>query len=86
MFAAATYLLCACTSLACAVLLVRSWLASGSRLLFWSSTCFAVLGLNNIILVVDKLVLPQIDLTLARLSTELIAMMLLLFGMIWEEQ
>ncbi|HKB52366.1 MAG TPA: DUF5985 family protein [Ramlibacter sp.] len=86
MFVAAVYLLCACTSLACTALLVRAWRQSGSRLLFWSSLCFAVLSVNNILLVADKLVLPQVDLTTARLLTELIALVLLLFGLVWEEQ
>ena len=86
MFVAAVYLLCACTSLACAVLLVRAWHDSGSRLLFWSSLCFGVLSVNNVLLVADKLMLPQVDLTSARMSTELVAIVLLLVGLIWEEQ
>jgi len=86
MFAAVTYLLCACTSLACTILLVRSWRQSGSRLLFWSSLCFAVLSVNNLILVADKLMLPDMDLSAARIITELAALLLLLFGLVWEEQ
>lgn len=86
MFAAAIYLLCACTSLACTIMLVRSWRSSHSRLLFWSSLCFAVLSVNNLLLVADKLILTQIDLTTMRLLTELSALLLLLFGLAWEEQ
>lgn len=86
MFAAAIYLLCACTSLTCTIMLVRSWRSSRSRLLFWSSLCFAVLAVNNMLLVADKLILTDIDLTTLRLLTELSALLLLLFGLVWEEQ
>lgn len=86
MFAAAIYLLCSCTSLTCTIMLVRAWRSSRSRLLFWSSLCFAVLSVNNMLLVADKLILTQIDLTSLRLLTELAGLLLLLFGLVWEEQ
>jgi len=84
--AALTYFLCALTSLAAFVLLLRSWLATRVRLLFWSALCFAFLSVNNILLVVDKLVLPDVDLSTPRLVAALVGMMLLLFGLIWEEE
>lgn len=86
MFVAAVYLLCAFSSLLCTVLLVRAWHQSGSRLLFWSSLCFSILSVNNLLLVADKLMLPAVDLTSARMSTELVALVLLLVGLIWEER
>ena len=84
--AALIYSLCALTSVACFVLLWRSWRKSGARLLFWSALCFAVLSLNNLLLVVDKLLLPATNLTTLRLVTSLAALLLLLFGLIWEEE
>ena len=83
--AAIIYLLCTLTCLLCCALLVRAWHASRSRLLFWSALCFAGLSLNNFLLVVDRLVLPTIDLSTWRLATALVALLLLLFGLIWEE-
>jgi hypothetical protein len=81
------YSLCALTSLACYVLLWRSWRAAGHRLLFWSALCFAGLSVNNVLLVVDKLLLPtQVDLTLWRLVAALVAVLLMLFGLVWEEE
>ena len=56
------YVLCAATSLLCAVLLLRGYLASRTRLLFWASLCFVGLALNNILLFLDLIVLPDIDL------------------------
>ena len=80
------YFLCMLTSLACFGLLLRGWRNSRSRLLFWSAMCFAGLSLNNFLLVIDKLVLPAVDLSLLRLTVALIAPLLLLFGLIWEEE
>jgi hydrogenase/urease accessory protein HupE len=84
--AALIYSLCGLTCLAAFGLLLRSWRATRVRLLFWSALCFAGLTLNNILLVVDKLVLPQVDLSVARLLAALLGVLLLLFGLIWEEQ
>lgn len=84
--AALIYGLCALTSITCCVLLFRSWRASGARLLFWSALCFGALSVNNVLLVVDRVIFPvEVDLGYARLAAALVAVMLLLFGLIWEE-
>jgi hypothetical protein len=80
------YGLCALTCLTCFVLLLRGWLASRHRLLFWSALCFAGMTVNNFLLVADKVVLPDVDLSLWRLSAALLAVLLLLFGLVWEEE
>jgi hypothetical protein len=80
------YSLCALTSIMCLLLLWRSWLASGARLLFWSALCFGALSVNNVLLVLDRVVFPvEVDLAVPRLVAALIAVLLLLFGLIWEE-
>jgi hypothetical protein len=80
------YSLCALTSITCLVLLWRSWRASGARLLFWSALCFAALSVNNVLLVLDRVVWPvEVTLTLPRMVAALVAVLLLLFGLIWEE-
>lgn len=84
--AAVIYSLCALTSITCLVLLWRSWRASGARLLFWSALCFAALSVNNVLLVVDRVLLPtQVDLATWRLVWALAAVLLLVFGLVWEE-
>jgi hypothetical protein len=83
--AAAIYTLCALTSILCFVLLWRSWRKSGARLLFWSALCFAALSVNNVILVLDTLVFVDVDLGMWRLWAALVAVLLLLFGLVWEE-
>lgn len=78
------YVLCALTSIVCAVLLFRGHRSSRTTLLFWSSLCFAGLALNNLLLLVDLIVAPDIDLSLWRSGVALGAMMVLLFGLVWE--
>jgi hypothetical protein len=56
------YVLCAVTCLACALLLGRGYHRSRSRLLAWSTLCFAGLFLNNVLTVVDLMVVPDTDL------------------------
>jgi len=83
--AAVIYTLCALTSLACAVLLLRSYARSRHKLLFWSGLCFAGLTLNNIVLVLDRFVFLETDLTTARLAIATVALALLVYGLVWEE-
>jgi Family of unknown function (DUF5985) len=83
--AAFIYLLCALTSLACAVLLLRSYGRTHARVLLWSGLCFAGLTLNNVLLVIDRIVLPTaVDLFTVRLAVAFFALLLLLYGLIWE--
>ena len=60
------YVLCAVTSLVCAWLLLRAWAASRVRLLLWCLLCFVGLALNNVMLLVDKVVTPETDLSVWR--------------------
>ena len=78
------YILCALTSLTCAVLLLRGYKRSGYRLLFWSGLCFVSLFLNNVFLVLDKLVYPGVDLGLVRTAFAVLGVGTLLYGLIWE--
>ena len=80
------YSLCTLTSLACAWLLLGSYRRTGHRLLFWSGLCFVVMTFNNILLMLDKLVFPTVDLLPYRLSTALVAVLLLLYGLIYEKE
>lgn len=79
------YFLCALTSLACVGLLFNAYRHSGHRLLFWSTLCFAGLTINNLLVVLDRVMFPEVDLIMFRLSSTLIALLLLLFGLIWHE-
>ncbi|WP_433930476.1 DUF5985 family protein [Sorangium cellulosum] len=82
--AAAVYMLCSLTSIACAVLLLRGYAQRKVRLLLWSGLCFAGLAANNILLFVDLVVIRSIDLSSLRHLTALIGLTLLLYGLIWD--
>ena len=84
--AEAVYVLCALTSVTCAVLLWRGYSSSKARMLFWGSLCFMGLAVNNILLFIDLVMVPAIDLTLLRGAIALVAMMTLLFGLIWDSK
>lgn len=78
------YLLCALTSLGCAVLLFRGYRQSRARLLLWSALCFACFSLNNILLIIDVRIVPEHDLSVPRTIPSLVGIALLLYGLIWE--
>lgn len=82
--AAVLYVLCLLTSLLCAGLLSRAYRRTRAPLLAWSAACFALLALNNLFVVTDMLILTDIDLTLARQGSSLVAIAVLLYGFIWE--
>jgi len=78
------YGLCALTAAMCAVLLLRAYLRTQFRLLMWSALCFAGLTVNTVLLVLDRLVFTSVDLSTARLTVALCALLLLLYGLTWE--
>jgi len=84
-FPGIVYGLCFLTSACCAWLLVRSFLASRAPLLFWSGLCFVLLALNNLIVIVDLLVVPDRDLSLLRLLASALGVGVLLLGFIFRE-
>ena len=80
------YLLCAVAAFICAVLLLRAYFRGRYRLLLWSGLCFVGLTLNNLILVIDKVVMVDSDLSTWRALVAVIAMAVLLYGLIWEAE
>jgi hypothetical protein len=80
--AEAVYLLCALTSLACMVLLLRGYMRSRARILLWSVCCFAFLAANNALLFVDLVIFPAVDLVPYRDLTAFLAMAVLVVGLI----
>lgn len=83
-WAASVYLLCLVTSSVCAGLLVRSYLRGRSRLLLYSALAFVMLAVNNLLVVVDILLLPDVDLSVYRDVAALIGLALLIWGFVWE--
>ena len=80
------YFLTCLTTLLCAVLLLRAYARVRRRLLLWSGLCFAALTLTHLFTVADFVVFPSIDFYTYRLATTAVAMVLLLYGLVWESQ
>lgn len=80
------FLLAAMTSFGCMVLLYRGYTRTGLRLLLWSALCFIFLTANNVLLFVDNVVIPQIDLRPYRLAAALAGIACLLYAFIWEAE
>ena len=84
--AEAVYLLCALVSVVCAVMLLNGYRANRTTLLFWSSLCFVGLAVNNVLLFVDLVITPDVDLSLLRSYVALAAIMALVCGLVWESK
>jgi hypothetical protein len=82
--ATTVYALCFLTSVTCSWLLVRSFLLNRTRLLLWSAACFVLLAVTNLLVVIDLVFLPTVDLSPLRAAASLAAVSTLLFGFIWE--
>jgi hypothetical protein len=86
-FKAVLFLIVLLTSFACMVLLFRAYLNSRLRILLWSALCFVGLTLNNALLFVDLVVLPEsVDLRVYRHAAALIGMLFLIYGFIRESE
>jgi hypothetical protein len=77
------YLLCVLMSCLCAWLLTTAFRRHRDTLLLSSALCFVLLAANNLLVFADLILLPHVDLGLARLLTALTAGVLLLCGIIW---
>lgn len=86
MTAAIVYFGCAATSIVCAGLVVRAWRRSAVRLLAWVALGFVGLAVNNVILFLDRVVVPDTDLNVLREGSGLAAVAVLLFGLVWESK
>ena len=84
--AEAVYLLCASTSLVCAILLLRGYRRTRARLLFWTAMCFVGLTANNFMLLADLIAFPAADLSIARGLVAYLGLSALVFGLVMEDR
>ena len=82
--AAFVYLLGTLVCLVCALLLLRAYSTVNQRLLLWSGLCFVGLTTSNLLLFLDLVVLPHLNLYVWRLGTAAAGMLLLLYGLVFE--
>jgi hypothetical protein len=78
------YVLCSLVGFLCGILLLRAYRTSRMRLLLWSSLCFLGLGLSNMLTFLDLVIFPDVELYEFRLYVSAIAMVLMVFGLIWD--
>jgi hypothetical protein len=82
----AVYILCAGTCLLCSLMLFRGYARTRVRLLFWAGLCFFGLMLDNVMLYVDIVVVPDVNLAVIRKLPGLVSLTLLVFGLVWESK
>ena len=80
------YSLCSLTAFLCAWQLLRTYARSRYRLLLWGGLCFSMLTLNNVLVVIDELIITYYDFSTWRLVAALLAMLILLYGLIWDTE
>ena len=85
-FAETVYIVSLLTSLACMALLIRGYYRSRRLLLLCGALCFVFLSLNNLLLFVDVVMLPKVDLRLYRGLVALAGVAVMLYGFIWEPE
>ena len=78
------YLLCFLTSSACCFLLIRSYSRTKNKVLLWTAACFVLLAIDNLLVVFDLILLPNLDLSVPRLFATLLAVSTLIIGFVWE--
>jgi hypothetical protein len=86
MMGAMVYVIATGTSAVCATLLMRGYFRGRKNLLLWSGLCFAGLTISNLLIFIDLALIPDVDLYGYRLATAAVAMLLLLYGLIWESE
>ncbi|MDI1435506.1 MULTISPECIES: DUF5985 family protein [Polyangium] len=84
MIPAVVYILCTLTSLVAMTLLLRAYAARKVRLLLWSGLCFAGLALNNVLLFVDLIMIPEHDLSTVRQIPAVMGVSFLLYGLVYD--
>lgn len=84
-FASFVYLICAGTSVACAVVLGRAYKRTRLRLLLWSCLCFVGFAVNNSLLFIDLVLFPaSVSLALYRGIAALVGLCLIIYGLVMD--
>jgi hypothetical protein len=85
--ASLVYLLGTIVTLLCAILLLRAYHGVRMKLLLWSGLCFVGLTVSNALLCIDLILLPEaINLYMWRLASAAGAMLLLIYGLVFESE
>ncbi|HEY9009971.1 MAG TPA: DUF5985 family protein [Devosia sp.] len=80
------FALCLLACVICAFLLLRGYARGGARLLLWTGGCFVLLSANNLLVILDIVVFPSLELQGWRHAASLAAVTVLLVGLVWESE
>lgn len=83
---ALVYSLCVVASAICAGLLLRAYFRTRTKLLLWSGAAFTCLGINNIFVLGDAVLFPDLNLLPFRYIAALAAVCIMIYGFIWEAE
>jgi hypothetical protein len=83
MMEGAIYLLCAATAFACSLLMARGWRRTRVPLLLAVALAFAGFAAENVVLFVDVVIFPELDLAWPRTAFALAGVLSLISGCIW---
>jgi hypothetical protein len=56
------------------------------RLLFWSGLCFVGMAVDNVMLYVDLVIIPDVNIAIWRRLPGLVALSLLTYGLVWDSK
>lgn len=84
MIGASVYALCAIASGLCVVLLFRAYRRTRAPLLLWSTISFVVWTMGSLLLFVDLVLVPMVDLSVYRAALSAAAVFVQLVGLIWD--
>ena len=80
------YFGCAATSILCLLLLARGYMQTRVRFLFWAALCFLGLTINNLLLLFDVVIYPELDLRPGRSLATFFALAAMLYGFLWDDE
>lgn len=76
------YLFCAIVTIGCAVLLLKSYFQTRSKLVFWGAIFFICFALSNVLLFFDLGIMPAVNLSPYRDGLTLAGLVAMVFGLI----
>jgi hypothetical protein len=81
---ALVFALCCAASVLCAVLLIRSYVRTKRRFLLWCALSFGLIAINNTLVLLDILWPPEGNLIVYRQVATLSAVVIMIYGFMWE--
>jgi hypothetical protein len=82
--AAFVYIMCTVTSAICAVLLLRDYRRTASRVLLWCGLAFVGFTVSNALVFTDFVLVPTMNLAPVRAITNWMATTVLVVALVWD--